>query len=99
MLPVRPQDRAAPEAPGSVRGLRDCCGDARGPAAELARLDERGQVERAWKLVYQRPPSAQETAGALEFLQVQAAVAGDGETAFTDFCHMLINSNEFVYVP
>jgi hypothetical protein len=54
-----------------------------------AGLDERGQVE---------PPSADEAAGALEFLKKQAAVAGDGEAAFTDFCHMLINSNEFVYV-
>ena len=61
-------------------------------------LDERGQVERAWKLVYQRPPSAEEIAGALAFLRKQAAVAGDGEAAFTDFCHMLINSNEFVFV-
>lgn len=63
-----------------------------------AGLDERGQVERAWKLVYQRPPSAEEISGALAFLRKQAAVAGDGEAAFTDFCHMLINSNEFVFV-
>ena len=63
-----------------------------------AGLDERGQVERAWKLVYQRPPSEAETASALAFLKKHASVAGDREAVFTDFCHALINSNEFVYV-
>jgi len=63
-----------------------------------AGLDERGQVERAWKLVYQRPPSEAETASALAFLKKHGDVAGDSEAVFTDFCHALINSNEFVYV-
>lgn len=63
-----------------------------------AGLDARGQVERAWRLVYQRPPEEAETAGALAFLERQTAAAGSFDAAFTDFCHMLINSNEFVYV-
>ena len=63
-----------------------------------AGLDERGQIERAWKLVYQRPPSEAETSSALAFLKKHESVTSDPEAVFTDFCHALLNSNEFVYV-
>ena len=61
-------------------------------------LTTESQVERAWKLVYSREPSAKERESALAFLNRQATVAGSADAAFLDFCHMLLNSNEFVYV-
>ncbi len=57
------------------------------------------QVERAWRLVYSRVPSAQETKSAEAFLERQTRIAnGDRQSAFADLCHMLLNSNEFVYI-
>ena len=63
-----------------------------------AGLTPEGQVERAWKLVYQRPPTEKELASGLAFLQRQSRIVPQPEDAFNDFCHMLLNSNEFVYV-
>jgi hypothetical protein len=77
------------------------------------------QVDRAYRLVYDRAPSAKERAAVLEFLQNQATILRgqiarsekthvpdalpDGvepahAAAFVDFCHTLLNSNEFVYM-
>jgi hypothetical protein len=61
-------------------------------------LTPKAQIERAWRLVYSRVPSAQETQTAAAFLERQAKLAGDRQTAFADLCHMLLNSNEFVYI-
>ncbi len=55
-------------------------------------------VERAWRMTYARAPGEAEKRRAVEFLEKQAAVAGDGKAALVDLCHMLLNSNEFVYV-
>jgi hypothetical protein len=61
------------------------------------------KVDRAYKLAYGRTPSQTERKTALEFLNRQSgltAKAGDEaqSAALVDFCHMLFNSNEFVYV-
>jgi hypothetical protein len=56
------------------------------------------QVERAFKLALQREPTQQERQIALAFLNKQQSIAGDRNTAMADFCHMLLNTNEFVYV-
>ena len=56
------------------------------------------QIERAFKLAYGRGPSAQETASAKKFMDRQMAIAGTREKAVTDLCHVLLNSNEFLYV-
>ena len=57
------------------------------------------QIERAWRLVYSRVPSAEESRSAAAFLDKQTRVAGgDRQSAFADLCHMLLNSNEFVYL-
>jgi hypothetical protein len=55
-------------------------------------------VERAWKLAYLRAPSADERKSALEFLEKQSAAAGSKDAALVDLCHMLVNSNEFLYI-
>ena len=63
-------------------------------------LTPEAEVDRAWKLAYSRTPTAEERASALQFLERQQSILGDGskEAAMVDLCHMLLNSNEFVYV-
>ena len=59
---------------------------------------EEAQIDRAWKLAYSRAPNQEERETARKFLEKQTALAGGREAAFADLCHMLLNSNEFVYV-
>ena len=62
-------------------------------------LTPKSQIERAWRLVYSRVPSAEESRSAAAFLDKQTRLAGgDRQAAFADLCHMLLNSNEFVYL-
>ena len=62
------------------------------------------QVNRAYKLAYARLPGEEERKAGVDFLARQAALvaAGGGadpaRAALVDLCHMLLNSNEFVYV-
>jgi hypothetical protein len=77
------------------------------------------QVDRAYRIVHNRAPSANERAAILEFLGSQASIlrqqlSRNGKVyvpdslpagvepahaaAFVDFCHTLLNSNEFVYM-
>jgi hypothetical protein len=58
-----------------------------------ATLEERATT--AYRLAYGRPPTADELAAAATFLQTNPAQSQD---ALVDFCHVLINSNEFLYV-
>ena len=53
------------------------------------------RVATAYALALGRPPSAAETDEALHFLQTNPAKSDD---AFVDWCHVLLNSNEFLYV-
>jgi mono/diheme cytochrome c family protein len=63
-------------------------------------------VEAAYRWAYGRPPAADEKAAAVAFLKRQLAQAAGGSpvdkgarlAAWTDFCHALLNSNEFLYV-
>ena len=61
-------------------------------------MSPESQIDRAYKLAYARPPSADERLTALSFIDKQAQISGDRKTAFGDLCHMLFNSNEFLYV-
>ncbi|HVP48642.1 MAG TPA: DUF1549 and DUF1553 domain-containing protein [Bryobacteraceae bacterium] len=70
-----------------------------------AGLTSEAQVDRAWRFVYSRPATAEERREALEFMDSQRAMlgqrlsAGDArKAALADLCHMLVNSNEFLYV-
>jgi hypothetical protein len=56
------------------------------------------QIERAYKFAFSRNPSTEELSAAEAFLDRQARITGNVKTAFVDFCHMLINSNEFVFI-
>jgi hypothetical protein len=53
------------------------------------------RVATAYALAYGRPPSADETADGVSFLQTNQARSDD---AFVDLCHVLLNSSEFLYV-
>jgi hypothetical protein len=59
-------------------------------------LTEDAQIDRAWKIAYLRPASPEEKKLAAEFLQKQQA-AGSA-SPFSDLCHALLNSNEFLYI-
>ncbi len=61
-------------------------------------MSAESQIDRAYKLAYSRTPSAGERKMALAFLDKQTQIAGDRKAAFQDLCHMLFNSNEFLYV-
>jgi len=64
------------------------------------------QIQRAYLVAFNRPPTADEVPEAMEFLSAQAIRyrdAGKTETeaataALTDFCQVLLASNEFLYV-
>jgi hypothetical protein len=69
-------------------------------AVELARRlkdgDNASRIERAYELLFARPPKADEVRIGEEFLQ---RAAGRGaETAWADYLRLLMCSNEFVYV-
>ena len=62
-------------------------------ASPSATLEE--QIDRAYLLALGRHPEADERAEALWFLQGHA---GTSREAWTDLCHVLLNSSEFLYV-
>ncbi|HLK60498.1 MAG TPA: DUF1549 and DUF1553 domain-containing protein [Chthonomonadaceae bacterium] len=51
------------------------------------------QIERAYRLCFGRAPTPRERALSLDFLTKR------GPSGLADFCHSLLNLNEFVYVP
>ncbi len=55
-------------------------------------------VDRAFRLTFSREPSDKERKIARDFLAKQEKIAGTKEAAVADLCHMLLNSNEFVYI-
>ncbi|MCH7728633.1 MAG: DUF1553 domain-containing protein [Planctomycetes bacterium] len=85
---------------------------ARALASRLQRgqaADEKQTVTQAYRLVYGRKPNSSEVAAATAFLRDQAkratpkigdkTVSTDPRTAaLIDFCHVLLNSSEFLYV-
>ena len=77
---------------------------ARGFAARVmaqAGGDLAKQIEAAFELAYCRAPQPDEKELAFKFLTSHREVIGDrspdGAATLTDLCHMLLNSNEFVY--
>jgi hypothetical protein len=43
-------------------------------------------------------PQPEEAKAALAFLERHDKITGDRNTSFADLCHMLLNSNEFLYL-
>jgi hypothetical protein len=72
---------------------------ARDFAARLSKKDEDDPgawVEDAWQLAFSRPPAADEKQRALELF---ADKSGEARShALVEFCLMIFNLNEFIYV-
>jgi hypothetical protein len=105
--PVRAQTTVAPQALALFNGA--FCREQARYLAERARReageDVDRRISRAFMIALTRLPSEAERAGAREFLARQAkarrdASGGDraGSAAFEDFCHVVLNTNEFIYL-
>ncbi|MEC9091644.1 MAG: DUF1553 domain-containing protein, partial [Planctomycetota bacterium] len=55
------------------------------------------QVAKAYRLAYGRDPTARELQDSLEFLDTDSKTKAR-RNQLTDFCHVILNSNEFLYV-
>ena len=60
--------------------------------------DPEAAVERAFLIALARKPTSEERTAAVRFLTTRAKTAGGPKEALTDFCHAVLNLNEFVYV-
>jgi hypothetical protein len=60
--------------------------------------DREAAIDRAYLVALSRKPMSEERAAAKRFLADQATKAGGPKQALADFCHALLNLNEFVYV-
>ena len=56
--------------------------------------DDRARIQRAYTLLYGRPPLDEEVKIGLDFL----GRGGDQEKAWEEYCQVLLCSNEFIYV-
>ena len=56
-------------------------------------------IQSAYEITYSRVPTADEQAAMLAFIEHQSeGREGKADTAFEDFCHLLLCANEFIYV-
>ena len=98
---ARPETTVAPQALTLLNG-EFCREEAKYLADRVRREageDLRLQIDRAFKLAFARAPSTAEMAAAHAFVIEQAKVrAGDPSAALHDFCHVLLNANEFIYL-
>jgi hypothetical protein len=60
--------------------------------------DERAFVAMAYRTAWGRPASADEIAAGVRFLEHQRKLTALPQEAAVDFCHALLNANEFLYV-
>ncbi len=58
----------------------------------------REQVRQAWLAVLKRPPNGDELAVSLQHLETQRQRFSDEPLALASLCHVLLNSNEFIYI-
>jgi hypothetical protein len=61
-------------------------------------LSQDAQIDRAFKLAYARSANEDERKLSREFLTRQTGITGSRDQALADLCHMLLNSNEFLYL-
>ncbi len=70
---------------------------------ELSSIDEEDRIALAYRLALGRRPEPEEMLEAVFFLDQQAhqspaRIGSASRSALVDFCHVLLNSNEFLYV-
>jgi Protein of unknown function (DUF1553)/Protein of unknown function (DUF1549)/Planctomycete cytochrome C len=76
-------------------------------AKEAGTTEPGKQIETAWQVVLGRLPSANEKQACTELLQKQSShfisekqsLDQAAHQALTQFCHMLLNTSEFIYIP
>jgi len=59
------------------------------------------RIETLYQTAFARPPTADELATAIDFLQEQSLRHGGGSDdprVWTDLCHVLINVKEFIFI-
>ena len=61
-------------------------------------MSQDAQIDRAFKLAYSRTATQEERNISNDFLIRQTAITGSKDRALADFCHMLLNANEFLYL-
>ncbi len=74
---------------------------ARRLGADLAKqfpTDDAGLAARAYRLAWGRPATDDEVRLAVKFLAAQTDALHSRDAAVADFCHALLNTNEFLYV-
>ncbi len=60
--------------------------------------DDTRMIAQGYRLVWGRQPSAEEIQLGLRFLSKQSEVRRSRRAAFADFCHALLNTNEFLFI-
>jgi hypothetical protein len=102
--PVRAATTVAPQALALLNG-EFCRTEARHMAERVRREAGDGvevRIGYAFRLAFARAPEPGEIGAARAFLARQAEVRGGGREAeaagFADFCHVLLNANEFIYL-
>lgn len=73
--------------------LKRAAAFARRVRAQAKSADPGALIEYAYRLAYGRAPQADERQSAIDFLK-----SGELDQTLVDFCHVLFNSNEFLYV-
>jgi Protein of unknown function (DUF1553)/Protein of unknown function (DUF1549)/Planctomycete cytochrome C len=64
--------------------------------AREAGSDPAAQVKLAYRIAFSREPGARELQQGVEFLKKQAKASGSA--AFSEFAHVMFNTNEFLYI-
>ncbi|HET6883621.1 MAG TPA: DUF1549 and DUF1553 domain-containing protein [Pirellulales bacterium] len=98
--PRRPQTTTAPQALALLNG--ELALDQAGAWAKRLSVqylrDLRALVTAAYRQAFGRPAADDEITAAVAFIQARDLGSEDKSAAVTDFCHALLNANEFVYV-
>ena len=98
--PTRAQTTVAPQALTLFNG-EFCREEARHFAERVRREagdEPRRQVSYAFLVALARVPTAEEAEAAMQFLAKQQVVRGDARAAMADLCHVILNTNEFMYI-
>jgi hypothetical protein len=101
---VRSQTTVAPQTLALFNGefAREAAAEFASRVEREAGTDSASQVERAFQIAFVRPPSISERESITRFLAEQALkrqeCADPGRAALADFCHVLLNANELIYL-
>jgi len=67
---------------------------------EKAAANDHDRLQLGWRLAYGRPPAAEETSLALEFLRAPVEpTTADQLNRWEQLSHALLASNEFMFLP